>query len=161
MCHAKGRLWPTIAHLLPTTSLTLLASTFRSSHQCKLRSELAVCLSKHQLSLICCGPWSSGLWPCGAHEIPIPVFTQSSMSAKANIGFRSMPGFHAFIANTISMINAWYKGKVGWYPHANKLLKKCAAVNMHSRGPTEQYFYVWEPHRGCLHKVKKCTGTPH
>ena len=33
-----------------------------------------------------------------------------------------MPGFHAFIVKTISITNAWYKGKVCWYPHANKLL---------------------------------------
>ena len=82
--------------------------------------------------------FAAGLRPCGAHEIPIPVFAWSSMFAKANIGFRSMPGFHAFIANAISMINAWYKGKVRWYPHANNLLQKCAisnkAINMHSRG---------------------------
>ena len=44
----------------------------------------------------------------------------------------------------------WYPqiGKVCWYPHANKLLQKCVifnkAINLHSRGPTEQYFYVWE-----------------
>ena len=38
-------------------------------------------------------------------------------------------------------------------PPANKLLQKCVifnkAINVHSRGPTEQYLYVWEPHRGC------------
>ena len=37
--------------------------------------------------------------------------------------------------------------------------KKCAtfneALNMHSRGPAEQHFYIWEPHHGCLNKVKK------
>ena len=55
----------------------------------------------------------------------------------------------------------WYPpiGKLCWYPHANKLLQKYVifnkAINLHSRGPTEQYFYVWEPHCGCLHKVKK------
>ena len=73
--------------------------------------------------------FAAGLWPCSVHEIPIPVFAQSLMFAKAIIGFRSMPGFHAFIANAISMINAWYKGKVCWYPHANKLLQKCAISN--------------------------------
>ena len=68
---------------------------------------------------------------------------------------------------TISITNAWYKGKVRWYPHAIKLLhhtKKYSisnkAINMHSRGPTEQYYCVLEPHRGCLHKVKKMAGTP-
>ena len=53
---------------------------------------------------------------------------------------------------------------MSWYPHANKLLQKFAisnkAINMHYRGPTEQHFYVWEPHLGCLNKVKKCPGTP-
>ena len=51
-----------------------------------------------------------------------------------------------------------------WYPHANELLQKCAisnkAINMHSRGPTKQYFYVWEPHHGYLHKVKKVRWYP-
>ena len=43
----------------------------------------------------------------------------------------------------------WYSqiAKLCWYPHANKLLQKCAifnkAINLHSRGPTEQYLYVW------------------
>ena len=75
-----------------------------------------------------------------------------------------MPGFHAFIAMTISITNAWYKGKVHWYPHANKLLQKYAisnkAINIHSRGPTEQHFFVWEPDCGCLHKVKKVPWYP-
>ena len=42
-------------------------------------------------------------------------------------------------------------GKMVSYPHANKLLQKCVifneAINMHSRGPVEQHFYIWEPHR--------------
>ena len=54
--------------------------------------------------------------------------------------------------------------KMRWYPHANKLLQKCVifnkAMNLHSRGPTEQYFYVWESHCGCLHKVKKVCWCP-
>ena len=37
------------------------------------------------------GPWAFG--PVVEHEIPIPVFARSSMFAKANIGFCSMPGF--------------------------------------------------------------------
>ena len=50
---------------------------------------------------------------------------------------------------------SWYPqiGKMSWYPHANKLLQKCVifnkAINLHSRGLTEQHFYVWEPHRWC------------
>ena len=39
------------------------------------------------------------------------------------------------------------------------MLTNCSK-NMHSRGPTEQHFYVWEPHRGCLHKVKKVHWYP-
>ena len=123
MCHTKGHLWPAIAHLL-ATSLTLLASTFCSSHQ--RNYALSSLFAKANIGFRL---FAAGLWPCGVHEIPIPVFAQSSMFAKAIIGFRSMPGFHAFIANAISMINAWYKGKVCWYPHANKLLQKCAISN--------------------------------
>ena len=45
------------------------------------------------------------------------------------------------------------------YPHANKLLQKCEifheAINMNSRGPAEQHFYVWEPHCGCCLWAKK------
>ena len=69
------------------------------------------------------------------------------------------------------MINAWYKGKdirkMCWYPHGNKLLhhiEKCVisnnAINMYSRGPTEQHICTLEPHRECLHEVKKCDRTP-
>ena len=60
----------------------------------------------------------------------------------------------------------WYPqiGKLCWYPHANKLLQKFAifnkAINTHSRGLTEQHSYVWEPHHGCLHKVKKVCWYP-
>ena len=28
------------------------------------------------------------------------------------------------------------------------------------RGPTEQHFYVWEPHHGCLHKLEKVSWCP-
>ena len=49
--------------------------------------------------------------------------------------------------------------KMCWYPHTNKLFQKCVifneTINLHSRGSTEQHFYVWEPRCGCLHKVKK------
>ena len=54
--------------------------------------------------------------------------------------------------------------KMHWYPHPIKLLQKCAifneAINMHFRGPMEQHFYIWEPHRGCLNKVKKVRWYP-
>ena len=40
---------------------------------------------------------------------------------------------------------------MSWYPHANKLLQKCVifneVINMYSRGPVEQHFSVWKPHR--------------
>ena len=43
------------------------------------------------------------------------------------------------------------KRKMVSYPHANKLLQKCVifnkAINMHSREPAEQHFYVWETNR--------------
>ena len=49
-------------------------------------------------------------------------------------------------------------------PHPIKLLQKCAifndVTNMHFRGPAEQHFCVWEPHRGCLNKVKKVRWYP-
>ena len=32
------------------------------------------------------------------------------------------------------------------------------AINIHSRGPTEQHFYVWEPCCGYLDKVKRANG---
>ena len=54
-----------------------------------------------------------------------------------------------------------------WYPHDIKLLhhtEKCAisnkAINMHSLGPTEQYFCILEPHCGYLHEVKKVCWYP-
>ena len=34
------------------------------------------------------------------------------------------------------------------------------AINMHSRGPTEQHSYVWDPDCGYLLKVKKCPCAP-
>ena len=56
---------------------------------------------------------------------------------------------------------------MSWYPHAIKLLhniEKCVisnkAINMHSGGLTEQFFCILEPHRGCLHKVKKVRWYP-
>ena len=43
---------------------------------------------------------------------------------------------------------------VSWVQmHSKLMLQKCVifnkAINMHSRGPTEQYFYVWESRCGC------------
>ena len=65
-------------------------------------------------------------WPAIAHLLAMSLcsllrhfapptnanYAQSALFAKANIGFRSMLGFHAFIAKTISITNACYKGKV-------------------------------------------------
>ena len=54
--------------------------------------------------------------------------------------------------------------KMCQYPHTNKLLQKCVifneAINLYSRGSTEQHFYVWEPRCGCLRKVKKVCWYP-
>ena len=47
-----------------------------------------------------------------------------------------------------------------FFHYHKKMCDSIKAINIHSRAPTEQYLYVWEPHRGCLHKVKKCAGTP-
>ena len=33
--------------------------------------------------------------------------------------------------------------------------------NLHSRRPTKQHFYVWEPRCGYLHEVKKMVSYPH
>ena len=53
---------------------------------------------------------------------------------------------------------------MSWYPHAIKLLHKFAisnkAINMHSRGPMEQYLCALEPHLGCLNKVKRVFWYP-
>ena len=43
-------------------------------------------------------------------------------------------------------------------PGAPSLKRANGAINMHSRGPTEQYLCALEAHHGCLHKVKKCPG---
>ena len=107
MYHTKGCLWPLHAHLL-TMSLRSLLQHFafptnaNYARTSKFATGFCLFASGH-------GPWGFGL--VVEHEIPIPIFTQSSMFAKANIGFCSMLGFHALIAKAISMINAWYKGK--------------------------------------------------
>ena len=58
------------------------------------------------------------------------------------------------------MINAWYPHAIKLLHHTEKYSISNKAINMHSRGPTEQYFYIWEPHCGCLHKVKKVCWYP-
>ena len=100
MCRAKGRLWPLHAHLLATSLRSLLRHfAFPTNANYAQSSKFAKANLGFRLftvaSVRILGPAA-----CGAHEIPIPVFARSSM-----------PGFHAFIANAISMINAWYKGK--------------------------------------------------
>ena len=94
----------------------------------------------------------SCLWPSIAHLLTMSLhsllrhftpptnanYAQSMLFAKANIGFRSMPGFHAFIVNAISMINARYKGKVR-FQQSNKYALLRA---------NKQHSYIWEPHCG-------------
>ena len=86
----------------------------------------------------------------GSHPIP--------SSTIASLCLRCQPlRNEGTIAMTIIFKNALV-------PHAIKLLQKCVISNkvrnIHSRGPTEQHFYVWEPHRGCLNKVKKVRWYP-
>ena len=57
---------------------------------------------------------------------------------------------HPLRYHPISCTRLWYHIKCDF----NK------ATNMHSRGPTEQHFYVWEPHHGYLHKLKKVSWCP-
>ena len=170
MYRAKGPFWPAIAHLLVMSLCSLLRYSAPPTNANYARSAL---FAKANIGfrLFAAGLFPQACSPAVEHEIPIPIFARSLMFAKANIGFRSMPGFHAPIAKTISMINAWYKGKDirknVLVPHADKLLhhtEECVisnnAINMHSRGPTEQHFCTLEPHRGCLHKVKKVCSYP-
>ena len=125
MCHAKGRLWPAMAHLLATSLHSLLRHFAPPTNaNYALSSLFAKANISFRLFAVGLGPQACGPVVRMKSQSPSSLGARSSMLAKANIGFRLMPGFHAFIANTISMINAWYKGKVRWYPHANKLLQK-------------------------------------
>ena len=170
MYHAKGPFWPAITHLLAMSLCSLLRHSAPPTNANYARSAL---FAKANIffRLFAAGLGPQACSPSVEHETPIPVFARSLMFAKANIGFCSMSGFHALIAKTISMINAWYKGKDirknVLIPHADKLLhhtEECVisnnAINIHSRGPTEQHFCALEPHRGCLHKVKKVCSYP-
>ena len=107
---AKGPSWPAIAHLLAMSLRSLLLHSAPPTNANYARSTLfAKANISFRLFAVGLGPQACG--PAVEHEIPIPISARSSMFAKANIGFHSMPGFHAPVAKTISMINAWYKGK--------------------------------------------------
>ena len=130
MCHAKGLFGP--------PSLIYLQRCFAPPTNANYaRSSL---FAKANIGFRL---FAVGLLASLAHEIPIPVFAQRSLFAKANIGFHSM------LPHAIKLLHHTIK-----YSISNK------AINMHSRGPTEQYFCVLEPHRGCLHKVKKMRWYP-
>ena len=53
-----------------------------------------------------------------------------------------------------------YRFALSAVPAPPKIRNRSNAINMHSRGPMEQYFCVLEPHRGCLDKVKKVCWYP-
>ena len=78
----------------------------------------------------------------------LPCFAQSL--GGRSLALLSCWGMLPRFAQSLSI--QWFHqiGKLCSYPHANKLLQKCVivneAINLHSRGPTEQYFYVWESH---------------
>ena len=57
---------------------------------------------------------------------------------------------------TIVLIKIPTHWKTSWYPLPS--LKR--AINIHSKGPMEQYLCALEPHHGCLHKVKKVSWCP-
>ena len=104
------------------------------------------------LGMEVCGAVARNLWQMHRYE-------------EVKYGQRERPhltrGSHARLRKL-----CWYPqtGKLCWYPHANKLLQKFEifnkAINTHPRGLTEQHSYVWEPHRGCLHKVQKLCWCP-
>ena len=83
---------------------SLLASTFRSSHdaqiklgaRCLLKQRSAFAYLLQVLGLRACSP--AGLGPSVRMESPSPFFARSSMFAKANIGFRSNAGIPCALA---------------------------------------------------------------
>ena len=128
MYHAKGPFWPAIGHLLATSLRSLLRHFAPPANANYARSALfAKANIGFRLFAAGLGPLTCS--PVVEHEIPIPVFAWSLMFAKANIGFCSMPGFHAPIAKTISMINAWYKGKdIGKNVLVPPMLTNCSII---------------------------------
>ena len=83
MYHAKGPFWPTITHLLATSLRSLLQHFAPPTNANYARSVLfaeaniGFCLFAAGLSPQAC---SSAV----EHEIPIPVFARSMMSAKTS-----------------------------------------------------------------------------
>ena len=118
MYRAKGHLWPLHTHLLAMSLRSLLrhfafptdANYARSSKFAEANLGFHLFASRH-------GP--RALSPEVEHEIPILVFTRSSM-----------PGFHALIVKAISMINAWYKGKD---IRKNVLVPSCYQISLSYR----------------------------
>ena len=74
------------------------------------------------------------------------------------------------IASPVEPMNLLSKGSNESLPILIHHMEKCpgtpslkranGAINIHSRGPTEQYLCALEPHYGCLHKVKKVSWCP-
>ena len=111
-------------------------------------------------------------------ENPIPVFARSTLftlslrsitKSQLSLDAGFSPSFHppSIIPyhNHAYETNRFLQSIKLYEKTFTKLMhQKCVifnkAINLHSRGPTEQYFYVWEPHCGCLHQVKKVCWYP-
>ena len=83
-------------------------------------------------------------WPLVHMKSPSPSSLGARFIHCVNKSASLDAGIPCSIAMTISITNAWYQGKVCWYPHAIKLVHHTEkysisnkAINMHSRGPTE------------------------
>ena len=113
-----------------------------------------------------------------AHDAPLfcsvtlalPRFALSLWCSLASLCHFGTPSLRSVTSDAPSLCSVTFHSmvpsnwKMSWYPHANKLLQKWVifdeAINLHSRGPMEQHLYIWEPHHGCLHKVKKVSWCP-
>ena len=133
---------------------SLLAVKSRSSRRAQIASLIArsssFAYANNSFRSSARWPISSGLWPSATLMSwkPHPLrSTLIDVCLRKHQWRRSVPGFQL---NSMcqSITNSWYKVKCDF----NK------AINMHSRGPTEQHFYVWEPRCGYLHKVKRANG---
>ena len=93
------------------------------------------------------------------HKIPTywkmfwyPLIKEGQLSHKYAIMslWSQLICFQKVLMNRCQNIDPSYR-KLCSYLHAIKLLQKFAisneAINMHSRGPVEQHFFVWQPHR--------------
>ena len=84
--------------------------------------------------------------------VSYPLIKEGQLSHKYTIAspVESMNLLSKCSDESLPNIDPPYRKMVS-YPHANKLLQKRVifneAINMHTRGPAEQHFYVWEPHR--------------